>query len=144
MKIVDISESELRNLFVEKYQASSDISIHVEVPVFTRSVDLVLKDLKSNYITAVEFKLHDWKRAIIQTHSVGICFDFLYICLPTPKTKAGQLSIEKGCKENGVGLFLYDQESNDFKESVIAIKTSKIWDVQKQRVISYLEDSKND
>lgn len=144
MKKHNFSEEYLRNRFVEKFYIPCDIAIYLEVPVFSRSVDLVIQEMDSESLTAVEFKLNDWKRAILQVQSVGLCFDFLYICVPCPKTASGRQVIEQTCKQNGVGLFLYDFEQDEFIRTVTAVKTSKVWDAQKQRIISYLEDKKNE
>jgi hypothetical protein len=135
----EFSEAELRERFINALETSSNILIHQEVPVFSRSVDLVLQDLTTSYITAVEFKMHDWKRAILQAQSVGICFDFLCICLPKPKTQVGCHNIMETCEVNGVGLYLYDSEINTFEKVIDSPRTTTVWEIQKKRVINYLE-----
>lgn len=137
------SEAELRKRFIGSLGTSKDILIYQEVPVFSRSVDLVLQDLTTSYITAVEFKMHDWKRAILQAQNVDLCFDFLCICLPKPKTQAGCRTIMKTCEIKGVGLYLYDSEINAFEEVISSPRTTTVWETQKKRVVNYLEAKKN-
>ena len=81
MSIYTFSEAELRSRFIKNIGNRDDIDVYIEVPVFCRSVDLVIQEKQNAEIFAIEFKLHDWKRAIQQAQSVGLCFDYLYICL---------------------------------------------------------------
>ena len=135
----DFSETELRDRFINSLGTTENITVYLEVPVFSRSVDLVLHDLQTSRITALEFKLHDWKRAILQAQSVGLCFDFLCICLPKPKTAVGRQTIIKSCEMDGVGLFFYDATLDIFEKAVESPTTSTIWKAQKKRIIDYLE-----
>lgn len=139
----EFSETELRKRFIGALGTSQDILMYQEVPVFSRSVDLVLQDLTTSYITAVEFKMHDWKRAILQAQSVGLCFDFLWICLPKPKTQAGCRTIIETCEIKGVGLYLYDSGINAFEQVIDSPRITTVWETQKKRVINYLEAKEN-
>lgn len=139
MSKYSFSEAELRNRFIASLMERSGILFYPEVPVFCRSVDLVLQDEKTGKLTAIEFKLHDWKRAILQAQSVGICFDFLCICLPKPKTPAGEKNIVDACECNGVGLILYDETLDEFEVRVKSPRTSSVWKTQKDMIIKYLE-----
>ena len=102
MSIYTFSEAELRSRFIKNIGNRDDIDVYIEVPVFCRSVDLVIQEKENAEIFAIEFKLHDWKRAIQQAQSVGLCFDYLYICLGqftrnyTQTTKRGLLTTNKG------------------------------------------------
>jgi len=139
----EFSEAELRKRFIGALGMSQDILIYQEVPVFSRSVDLVLRNLVTFHITAVEFKMHDWKRGILQAQSVSLCFDFLCICLPKPKTQAGCRTIMETCEIKGVGLYLYDSEINTFEKVISSPRTTTVWETQKKRVINYLEAKEN-
>lgn len=81
MSIYAFSEAELRSRFIKNIGNRDDIDVYIEVPVFCRSVDLVIQEKQNAEIFAIEFKLHDWKRAIQQAQSVGLCFDYLYITI---------------------------------------------------------------
>ena len=64
MSIYTFSETELRYRFIKNIGNRDDIDVYIEVPVFCRSVDLVIQEKQNAEIFAIEFKLHDWKRAI--------------------------------------------------------------------------------
>lgn len=138
------SEAELRAYFIKNVGKRDDINVYVEVPVFCRSVDLVIQEKLNAEIFALEFKLHDWKRAIQQAQSVGLCFDYLYICLPKPKTDSSAKKISDACIANGVGLIFYDVELKRFFKKVKAPRTADIWEKERCRVVNYLEAKKDE
>jgi hypothetical protein len=144
LKNLNISEEELRSSFVDAYKNTQEIKLHLEVPVFCRSVDLVIQDAKQASITAMEFKIHDWKRAILQVQSVALCFDYLYICIPKPKTQKGYQSVVGTCQANGVGLYFFDVITNTFEKSIDSPKTETVWNTQRRRIIGYLEAKENE
>ena len=143
MTKIGISESELRLLFI-KEQVMRKVALHVEVPVFSRSVDLVAQNINDKSLAAIEFKLHDWKRAVLQVQSVALCFDYLYICLPIPRTDQGRESILNHCSLNGVGVFFYDYEEERFEMALKSPRTSTVWAAQKKQIVSYLEAISNE
>ena len=133
------SELELRSRYISFLNGVTNISVYLEVPVFCRSVDLVLHDEKHKKLTAIEFKLHDWKKAIMQAQTVGICFDYLSICLPKPKTSNAVVKVTEACISNKVGLIFYDTLSERFETVVRSPMTSAVWKTQKEKIIKYLE-----
>lgn len=139
MKAFGFSEAELRELFVSQASLDKDIDVFIEVPAFCRSVDLVIEDKKNSKISAVEFKLHDWRRALQQVQTVGICFDYLYICLPRPKTNDSIVKISEACDSVGVGLIFYEVETKLFVLQIAAKKTFEVWDRERHRIVEYLE-----
>ena len=139
MRRNSISETELRDHFVDTYKNAGKVKLYLEVPVFSRSVDLVIQDADDFSVMAVEFKLHDWRRAIAQVQSVAICFDYLGVCLPKQKTEKGYRSVVDACKVNRICLYLYDAESKTFWKVLDSPRTQNVWDVQKKRVMRYLE-----
>lgn len=134
-----LSEAELRDYFVDAYKNAGKMKLYLEVPVFSRSVDLVIQDAGNASVTAVEFKLHDWRRAIAQVQSVAICFDYLGVCLPKPKTEKGYRSVFDACRAGRICLYLYDAESETFGKVLDSPRTPNVWDVQRKRIIGYLE-----
>lgn len=132
------SEEFMRSCFLKCY-CSKKRDLHTEVPVFCRSVDLVVLDKEQETITAVEFKINDWKRAVSQVLQVAFCFDYLSICVPKPATEKGQKAIEKVCTEMGIGVFFFEYGENIFMSVVEPKSVSGIWEVQKNNVLQYLE-----
>lgn len=144
MSLYSFSEAELRAYFIKSIGGRDDIGVHMEVPVFCRSVDLVIQKKQNAEIFAIEFKLHDWKRAIQQAQSVGLCFDYLYICLPKPKTNSSVNKISDACMTNGVGLIFYDIELKEFFKKVEAPRTIDVWEKERCRIVNYLEGKRNE
>jgi hypothetical protein len=142
LKAYCYSEEDLRNHFISKHEETVDTELFVEVPVFCRSVDLVIKSMKGTEITAIEFKLNDWKRALFQAQSVSLCFDFLYICVPKPKTQKGYETVVAACKSNNVGLYFFDDATNSFEKTVNGPKVDTVWNSMRFSVIDYLEAKK--
>ena len=112
--------------------------LQIEVPVFSRSVDMVEYDSLNNTLTAIEFKISDWKRAISQLKNVEICFDYLVLCIPKPKTQKCIDVIIDACSQDGIGLFMWEISKNTFSHDCIEIQRHDIWNIQKNRIIDYL------
>ena len=132
-------EEILRNKFCLFRKDNASIEIYKEVPVYSRSVDLVEYNTKTKELTAIEFKINDWKRALQQLNCITMCFDYLVLCIPKPKTQKCILNIYEACKRNGIGLYLWDKENDVFTHDCIEINTKNIWEIQKQNIIKYLK-----
>ena len=133
-----ISEEEQRQLFISLWH-DHNVKLVCEVPVFCRSVDLVKYDQKERAVTAVEFKTHNWKRAIEQVVSTAVSFDYLEICVQKPKTQKVQEKIIKRCGELGVGIYFMESEKQQFEHVLLPQKVKKMWEVQKTQVIQFIE-----
>lgn len=138
-----ISEEDQRNFFLKYFNNENPNELfYREVPVFSRSIDLVKYNKNINQITAIEFKLHDWKRAIKQALSVSISFDFLEICIPKPKTKKTQDRIITKCGDYGIGVYFFNEEGKKFNKVLDSKKKYDIWETQKIEVIKYIGELK--
>lgn len=129
---------ELQRMRFTEFYLNDNENFFLEVPVFCRSVDLVKQNKTDNTITAIEFKIGDWKRAIKQVMGVAICFDFLAICIPKPKTRKCQEIICNECISIGIGLYYYDEKENNFQYVVCEKQVRNIWETQKDQVLKYL------
>lgn len=138
--MTDGLEEVLRENYCSYRRTRGKKKIYIEVPVFSRSVDLVEFDGHSRKITAVEFKINDWKRAIKQLSEISLCFDFLVLCVPKPKTSKCIENIKSSCAEKGMGLILWDQSDNSFTKICEPIEASDIWKEPKRQIIKYLKD----
>lgn len=132
-----ISEAEQREIFTKNVDVING-NFYCEVPVFCRSVDLVIHEVDTNAITAVEFKLSDWKRAVRQALNVAICFDYIEICVPFPQTEKGQEVILKYCDELGIGVYFFDVETKQISHPLPPQQIQKVWEVQRRQVINNL------
>jgi len=131
------SEERQRQVFLSSF--NSDVEkLFCEVPVFCRSIDVVKYNLKTGNITAIEFKLRDWKRAINQALCVSICFDYLEICVPKPKKDRTQEYIISECGNKGIGLYFYDEYNVAFEKVLEPVRVQDIWETQKSSVVEYV------
>lgn len=135
-------EEVLRERYCFYRRAHGKKNIYLEVPVFSRSVDLVELDSHSRKVTAIEFKINDWKRAIKQLSEISLCFDYLILCIPKPKTEKCINTIKNACVEKGMGLILWDQANDSFAKMCEPIQTSDIWKVSKKQILNYLKEKK--
>lgn len=133
-----ISEEEQRQLFIDHWH-ENNIRLVCEVPVFCRSVDLVKYNQREQAVTAVEFKTHNWKRALEQVISTAVSFDYLEICIQKPKTQKGQENVIRTCKELGVGIYFMESERLQFEHVLLPQRVKKMWEVQKTQVIRFIE-----
>ncbi len=113
-----------------------------EIPVFSRSVDLVELDTHLRKITAIEFKIKDWKRAINQLVAVSTCFDYLILCLPKPKTEKCLFNIKSKCSEIGIGLITWESNNNAFIKECYPKEANNIWKAQKKQIINYINNQR--
>ncbi len=131
-------EDILRDCFCDYKRGEPGIITQTEVPVFTRSVDFVEYNVNTGELSAIEFKINDWKRAIAQLKNVEICFDYLILCIPKPKTKRSVENIINACSQDGIGLFLWDDINNTFSHTCIEKPRQDIWEIPKQHIINYI------
>ncbi len=136
-------EEILRDKFCLYRQTNTSIEIYKEVPVYSRSVDLVEYNINTKELTAIEFKINDWKRALKQLNCITMCFDYLVLCIPRPKTQKCILNIYEACKQNGIGLYLWDDGNDIFTHDCMEINTKTIWKIQKQNIIKYLKNKED-
>lgn len=100
-----ISEHEMVNKAVS-YLKNKGYDVATEVPFLQRSIDVVYK--KEEKFVAIEFKLNNWRRALIQarTHNYGA--DEVYICIPEPKRGDISELLKEELNKTNIGLILFD------------------------------------
>lgn len=91
-------------LAVARYLRSSQCRIAFEVPFMSQSIDMVYENL-DGLLTAVEFKKHDWSKALEQSRTHLLGADQVYICLPSRNPSA---RLEAALRDCGIGLMLFD------------------------------------
>lgn len=135
--------NQFEEILREKYclfrQLDTDIALFKEVPVYSRSVDLVEYNTSTNELFAVEFKINNWRRALSQLNGVAMCFDYLVLCIPKPKTERCTLTIKETCMQIGVGLYLWDNVTNSFIHECDERNMHDIWGIQKKQIVEYLK-----
>lgn len=106
-----------------------------EVPFMSRCIDLVIV-FDDKYI-AVEFKQHDWKKAVKQAQDHLLGADEVYICIK-PQTRLEGIISE--VESNGVGVYFFDsEEDNPLRVIKEAQKSKRIWSKSRAWLESALE-----
>lgn len=86
-----------------------------EVKVTANRVDVVCFETKNNssikYITAIEAKLHDWKKAIQQAYGDKLFAHRVYVALPKEFSTAAINNISE-FRNASVGLIIADDNSS--------------------------------
>lgn len=77
-----VPEYQLQEAVAEYYRKQGFIVTH-EVQFFTKRIDLFAVDRASLATIAIEAKIHDWKRALLQARAYLLCADYVYIALPS-------------------------------------------------------------
>lgn len=134
----NISEKAMVDAFFQSGHFRST-KLYVEVPVFSRCVDVVALNTK-NQITAIEFKKEKWKEAINQVLRVSTSFDYLEICIFEPKHKELKDEILFFCSELGVGVYFMSPLTMKLKKVLLPKKNKALWKKQKREILKYLED----
>ena len=140
LEVNNYSEQDQRQLFINLFDQNGS-TLHCEIPVFCRSVDLVELNGTKQTISAIEFKKTNWKKAIEQVKEVSTSFDYLSICVLKPKTEKSKNLIVNVCDSDGIGLIFFNKEKGTFENAVTSKRVHRTWEVQKQNVIKYLTEA---
>lgn len=102
-----LSEDEIVNLYIKKKNLSNFIK---EKRYGATRIDLSF--LKKDNLYAIEFKKHDFKKVFIQAIRLQYSFNYVFICINLSKIMKPKLEI---CKENNIGLIVFDEIKQTFK-----------------------------
>ncbi len=107
-----------------------------EVPLLGRCVDLMY--ISGNSLIAIEFKLFDWRKAIMQSYDHKLGADFAYICILERKVTT---NMQKEFQQAGVGLIFYREKGRwPFELVIKAPKSNETWPAVRSRVASYIKN----
>jgi hypothetical protein len=107
-----------------------------QVPIYNRLIDAVAVDWDDN-VFGIEFKLKNWRRAIAQCKANINALDFAYICVP----KSGFLpQLRTLAMENGIGLFVFDAETNEVEVDLRAVRNDHQWGPNHRYLLSVLTE----
>lgn len=107
---------------VIEYFKSKDYIVKREIRIGFNRADLVC--FKGKKVLAVELKLKNWKKAIIQAKNYQLGADYVYIAFPLMKSYNVLKKAEHKLKEDGIGLIVVNEKNTEVKE-IIKPKTSK-------------------
>ena len=105
-----------------------------EAALLGRSVDLAF--FRGNAVYTVEFKKHDWRRALQQAHDHLLGADFAFVCLAERTPSEACLEAARGA---GVGVLrLRTGNGWPFEVVVKAPRSAEMWRVARDRLIKQL------
>lgn len=114
----------------------SGATVGLGIPFMSRCIDLVLIE-SGDQIRAVEFKLHDWRRAVAQAKDHLLGADVAYICLPVKEPTRALLEV---LEESGVGLMRYVSKGGQPFEEVVPARPSQfIWPPARRWLVESVE-----
>ena len=94
---------------VRDYFHNQGYLVKEEIPIGYCRADLVA--FKQHTVTAVELKLQDWKKAIIQAKNYQLGVDFVYLAFPLMKSFRVLRKAEPLLKRERIGFLVVNEET---------------------------------
>lgn len=108
---------------VSDYFKKQGYIVRYEVRIGFCRADIVA--FKNDNITAVELKLRDWKKAIIQMKNYQLGSNYVYLAIPLWRVYNVLRKAEYYLKKEGIGLLIVNEKTFDVRRFIDA-KRSKI------------------
>ena len=117
-----------------KYLKTENYNVRCEVPSCSQSVDLVLT--RGRWVTFLEVKVHDWKRAIYQCQAHEQVADYLCIAVATLNVSSNAVS---AMEIRGYGL-LHRQITGEYKWILKPKRNLLKWKPPRRRLAAVLKE----
>jgi len=101
--------------------------IRHEVPNMGQSLDILAS--RSRWVTAIEAKLENWKRALKQCRAHELVADYICIAIATKKVSQ-ELEIE--IRQRGYGLIHFNRNGNECDWAITPRRNLKVWSAQRK------------
>ena len=108
---------------VSDYFKKQGYIVRYEVRIGFCRADIVA--FKNDDITAVELKLRDWKKAVIQAKNYQLGSNYVYLAIPLWRVYNVLRKAEYYLKKEGIGLIIINEKTCDVRK-IIDAKHSKI------------------
>ena len=132
-----VTELELVTDVYKRLKKKSTCMICREVPLLGRYADIVY--LNRKLLISIEFKLKDWRRALVQARDHLLGVDYAYICMPKRTITA---SMEQLFEDAGVGLIFYKEKGRwPFEVAIKASKSLETWSAARSRVYEFIQSN---
>ncbi len=116
-----------KHLFGEGYR------VRLEVSNMGQSIDVVAT--KNRWITAIEAKRTDWRRALHQCRAHLMVADFIVIALALKNVPSELMQM---LHANGWGLLMNDSTSGEWRWEIKPRKNKRVWQPQRQRFSEHM------
>jgi len=107
---------------VSKYFISQGFRVVYEVRIGFCRADLVA--FKEDVAVAVELKLRDWKKALLQAKNYQLGADLVYLAVPLMKSSLFLQKSEPTLQKEGIGLLVVNELSCEVSE-IMEARTSQ-------------------
>jgi hypothetical protein len=108
---------------VSDYFKNKGYKVRYEIRIgFCRADIVAFKDNKS---TAVELKLRDWKKAIIQAKNYQLGSNYVYLAIPLSRVYNVLRKAEHYLKKEGIGLLIVNEKTLNVKKFIKAKHSKK-------------------
>lgn len=124
-----VPESQLQEVVAEHFRRNGHI-VTPEVQFFTKRIDLFAVHRASLMTVAIETKIHDWKRALLQARIYLLCADRVFVAVPS--SLAYNIA-DKGFSHDTVGLLAVDTSGKYPSEWTVSIVIPASQSVQKRK-----------
>jgi len=115
-------EIELRKPVID-YFKNKGYKIRREIKIGYCKADIIA--YKNDHVIAVELKLQQWKKAIIQSKNYQLGTDFVYIAVPLMKSYNILRKAKHLLEKEGIGLLTINEKTCEVKEIIKPKKSQK-------------------
>jgi hypothetical protein len=105
------------------YFKNEGYKVRREIKIGFFHADLVA--FKNDTVTAVELKLRDWKKAIIQAKNYQFGADYVYIAIPMMKSFNTLRKAQFKFEQEGIGIIIINEKSCKVSIIINAKKSEK-------------------
>ena len=109
---------------------SEGYGVRLEVSNMGQSIDVVAT--RNRWVTAIEAKRSDWRRALVQCRAHVLVADYITVALGLKKPPA---ELVDALHDNGWGLLMLDQATDKWQWTIRPRKNDRIWGPQRRRFI---------
>jgi len=108
---------------VSDYLKNQGYIVKKEVRIGYCRADIVA--FKDGLVTAVELKIENWKRAIIQAKNYQLGADYVYIAFPLMKSYNVLRKAEFNLKNNGIGFLIINEKTSKVCKIIEAKRSNR-------------------
>jgi len=108
---------------VSDYFTAQGYTVAYEVTIGFCRADLVA--FKDNVTTAVELKLHDWKKAVVQAKNYQLGADYVYLAFPLFNAYSLLRKAESILRKEGIGLLVANEDTCEIRPIIEAAPSQR-------------------
>jgi hypothetical protein len=108
---------------VSDYLKKNGYKVRYEIKIgFCRADVVAFKDEKT---IAIELKIRDWKKAIIQAKNYQLGCDYVYLAVPLLRSYNILRKAEFNLKKEGIGLLVINEKTCEVRKIISAKRSNK-------------------